>query len=221
MELQKVLHNIFLQSPQNLFDEFLIECQKWYSEPAHTLTEMRIRDNKKIRGDIFEKFCVLYLKFVMGYKSVYLLEDVPETLLTTLSMKRKDMGIDIVVYDGTNYMAVQCKYKTKKDTKYTAVSWQNLSTFYALCMRTGPWSKYIVMTNCDYVRHQGQKTEKDMSITLNTLRSITKDQWLNMCEISGSPLAEIKDIQLSEEELARPNPEQLRALRLAYYNNIN
>ena len=36
----------------------------WYSQPAHTLQEMRSRDNKKIRGDIFEDFCVLYLKEV-------------------------------------------------------------------------------------------------------------------------------------------------------------
>lgn len=215
MDLHKILHNIFLRSPTNLFDEFLVECQKWYSEPAHTLTEMRTRDNKKIRGDIFEEFCALYLKYVKGYKSVWLLEDVPEEILVQLSIKRKDMGIDIIAYDGINYMAVQCKYRTNGKTTYTAVSWQALSTFYALCMRTGPWSHYIVMTNCDYVRHQGKKTEKDISVNLNSLRAITKDEWLNMCQITG------QTIQLSSEELARPSPEQLRALRLAYYSNSN
>jgi predicted helicase len=215
MDLPKILHAVFLRSPQNLFDEFLIECQKWYSEPAHTLTEMRTRDNKKIRGDIFEEFCVLYLKHVKGYKTVWLLEDVPEDILAKLSMKRKDMGIDIVVNDGTNYMAVQCKYKTNHSkSAYTAVSWQALSTFYALCMRTGPWSQYIVMTNCDYVRHQGKKTDSDVSIALNKLRLITKDEWLTMCEIKGNC------INLSSEELARPSPVQLRELRLAYYSNI-
>ena len=56
--LQKLLHTILLRSPTNLFDEFINECTKWYSQPAHTFTEMRTRDNKKIRGDIFEDFCV-------------------------------------------------------------------------------------------------------------------------------------------------------------------
>ena len=47
-----------------MFDLFLSECQKWYDEPAHTFTEMRTRDNKKVRGDVFEEFCVKYLKHV-------------------------------------------------------------------------------------------------------------------------------------------------------------
>jgi uncharacterized protein (DUF486 family) len=55
----------------NLFDEFILECQKWYSLPAHSLTEMRKRDNKKIRGDIFEEFCVLYLKNILNYEKVW------------------------------------------------------------------------------------------------------------------------------------------------------
>ena len=57
--LQDELYKIYLRSPLNLFDEFLTECQKWYEIPAHTFSEMRMRDNKKIRGDIFEEFCVL------------------------------------------------------------------------------------------------------------------------------------------------------------------
>jgi hypothetical protein len=60
-ELQEVLYKIYLRSPINLFDEFILECQKWYELPAHTLVEMRRRDNKKLRGDIFEAFSVLYL----------------------------------------------------------------------------------------------------------------------------------------------------------------
>lgn len=208
MDLQKLLHTIFVRGPPNLFDEFLVECQKWYSEPAHNFTEMRNRDNKKIRGDIFEEFCVLYLK-TKGYTNVWLLEDVPDDILESLSMKRKDMGIDIVAYDGNTYTAVQCKYRTAGKTATTAVSWQSLSTFYALCMRTGPWSQYIVMTNCDFVRHQGKKTEKDVSICLNKFRSIGTDIWTTMCGLNGNVM--------TEEQLANPSPQQLRELRLAYY----
>ena len=47
--------------------------------------------------------------------------------------------------------------------KKNVLSWKQLSTFYALCR---PFDKYIIMTNCDYVRHQGVKTNKDLSICL-------------------------------------------------------
>jgi len=225
MELQRVLHEIFLRSPSNLFDEFMLECQKWYDEPAHTFTEMRTRDNKKIRGDIFEEFCVLYLKFIKGHNSVWRLEDVPDTILEKLSMKRKDMGIDIVIYDGNDVIAVQCKYKKRGQAK-SAVSWQALSTFYALCMRTGPWTKYVVMTNCDYVRHQGKKTSKDISYVLNTFRTISGSDWIKMCELTGqkivtdvvqNTITDVSTVQMTAEELAKPTKEQLRQLRMAYY----
>jgi len=57
-----------------------------------------------------------------------------------------------------------------------------------MCLRTGPWNKYIIMTNCDYTRHQGIKTEKDISICLKTLQNITKDNWLKMCNIISNKL---------------------------------
>lgn len=203
------LYKIFLRSPVNLFDEFITECQRWYDQPAHTFTELRTRDNKKIRGDVFEDFCVLYLKHVRGYPTVWRLADVPSDVLETLSLKRQDFGIDILCERDGKYTAVQCKYK--KHTGYkskTIVTWKQLSTFYALCMRTGPWEKFIVMTNCDYVRHMGKKTPKDLSICLKTFRNITKDQWFRMCERTAEPIG---------EQTTLPTADELRALRLARF----
>jgi len=218
-DLQKLLHTVFLRSPVNLFDEFLLEVQKWYNVPAHSLTELRVRNNKKIRGDIFEEFCVLYLKFIKGYEIVWLLCDVPETVLETLKMKRQDMGIDIVVKSGDEYYAVQCKYKARGNKTANVLSWTALSTFYAMCLRTGPWSKYIIMTNCDYTRHQGGKTSKDLSICLKTFQNLEKNDWLKLCNLSGSTLGNFpSDVNLlaskPSEELTK---EELRTLRLAYY----
>lgn len=205
--LKKVLHAIYLRHPENLFDEFIKECESCYTAPAHTLTEMRTRDNKKIRGDIFEEFCVLYLKHVKGYETVWLLNDVPDEIIKKLSMKRQDMGIDIIVSHKDEYFAVQCKYK-KAETRKTSISWSALSTFYALCLRTGPWQKYIIMTTADYTRHQGPKTEKDLSICIGSLRGIKKDDWFKMCE-TGSVEDPVLIVQFSNEEI--------RAKRLAYY----
>ena len=205
LDLPELLYKIFLQSPPNLFDQFIIECQKYYEKPAHTLLEIKQRDNKKIKGDIFEEFCVLYLKHVKKYNNVWLLKNVPDEILIQLNMKRQDMGIDLIVEHDHIFYAVQCKYK-KGGYKKNILSWKQLSTFYALCMRTGPFEKYIVMTNCDYTRHQGERTNADVSICLKTFQNINKDQWLEMCNKHGQCLT-----------LNAPKIENLRELRLKYY----
>jgi hypothetical protein len=226
MSLQHTLHEVFLRSPPNLFDEFVVECQRWYDQPAHTLTELRTRENKKIRGDIFEEFCVLYLLHVEGFTNVWRLQDVPHNILVQLKMVRRDssaasqalstatgcadMGIDLVAQRGDAFMAVQCKYKKPNPGKRTILSWTALSTFFALCMRTGPWDKYIVMTNCDSARKQGEKTEKDLSICLKSFQRITKEEWIKMCARTEGP-------SLTPEQKRNPTAEELRQLRLAFY----
>jgi len=195
--VQDIMHAVFLRSPSNLFDEFISECQKWYENPAHTLSDMRMRENKKLRGDMFEEFSLLYLKYVKGYKNVWLLKDVPDDVLGKLTMIRKDMGIDLIIETvDTTYIAVQCKYKKHVRTKQNILSWSALSTFYALCLRTGPWEKYIVMTNCVYTRHQGKKTKQDVSYCLKTLQNITKDEWLLMCNVHGQKIGTMEPQQI-------------------------
>jgi hypothetical protein len=205
MDLQKSLYEIYLATPPNRFNAFIAMCQQYYSRPAHTIAELKSRDNKKIKGDIFENFCVLYLQS-KGYEA-WRLEDVPEPLLTQLSLKRRDMGIDIVCVKDGLYSAVQCKYLAPKGKKF-GLPWRTLSTFYALCMRSGPsWDKYIVMTNCDYVSRVGKKSDKDISFVLKSFQDMTSEEWLQMC---GSSPVEPTFTQ-SEKVLS---PDELRAARL-------
>ena len=209
MDLQKNLHEIFLSAPVNRFDAFINLCQRWYARPAHTLAELNSRDNKKIKGDIFENFSVLYLQ-AKGYEA-WRIEDLPEPLLAQLSLKRRDMGIDIVCVKNGLYSAVQCKYKAPNGKKM-GLPWKTLSTFYALCMRSGPWDKHIVMTNCNYVRHVGQKSDKDISFVLNSFQSMTSEEWLQMCGTLDTPFTQSSIIQ----ELS---PEELRAARLKRFSS--
>jgi hypothetical protein len=253
LNLKKLLHEIFLRSPTNLFDEFIKECAKWYDKPAHSFTDLRNRLNKKLRGDIFEEFCVLYLLHIKKYEQVWRLEDVPEEVLTELALKRRDMGIDIIAKHDNGYYAIQCKYKKHSDARKNSVSWKSVSTFYALCLRTGKlstsetkkgereWQKYIVMTNCDFVRHEGEKTDKDLSICIGTFRKITKDEWILMCDVKGHTINQkIQETQETMPEyineikptikpkiieglskdvnLDKPSKEDLRLLRLAFYD---
>lgn len=223
--MESLLHKILLSTPVNLFDSFMEECQKWYDQPAHTFTEMRTRDNKKIRGDIFEDFTVLYLRHARGYKNVWRLQDVPKEVMEQLGLQRQDMGIDIVAQTETGFSAVQCKYKKHRSIKRNILTWKQLSTFYALCMRTGPWEKYIVVTNCDYARHMGKKSKKDLSICMKTLRKITKEQWTKMCQLEGSTTAANSTIGAGSgpapAATAKPMTiEELRAARLARFTQV-
>jgi len=187
--MDKLLHSIFLKSPVNLWDAFEEECKKFYNEPAHSLTEMRTRDNKKIRGDIFEDFCVMYLTKIKKYDNVWRLPDVPIEVLEKLNMKRQDFGIDIIAEKDGLYSAVQCKYK-KQTGRSNCITWKALSTFYALCLRCGPFDEYIVMTNANTVRHMGKRTPKDISICLKTLQGISKEEWTSMCNLETYVLSE-------------------------------
>lgn len=211
MNVPKLCYSILLSSPKNLFDEFINKCSEHYEKPAHNLVELRTRENKKIKGDVFEEFCVLYLKHIKKYTNVWLLKDVPDEVLKKVSLKRQDMGIDIIVEHDNNMIAVQCKYKKHENNKKTCVSWTALSTFYALCSTTGPYSKHIVMTNCDYIKHVGKKTEKDLSICIGTFRKITVGEWTLMCNLNTN---------ITIPETPQINQEEIRNKRLAFFNNI-
>ena len=68
------------------------------------------------------------------------------------------------------------------------------------------------MTNCDFTKHQGAKTEKDVSICLGTFRGMTAENWLKMCLIEGNVL-------VNQEIKQNPSKDDLRALRLAFYDS--
>ena len=186
-------NNIYVYGIDNFDNYYSIKYKKFRvnilkKNKKFYFKNLDIRHNKKIKGDKFEVFCVYYLYDIYGMDNVWRLEDVPEEVLTKLGMKRRDMGIDIIGEKGNKYYAIQCKYKKYSDKK-TVLTWKELSTFYALCLKTGPWEKYIVMTNCDYTR-QAVRTEKDLIICKKQFQKITKEKWLKMCNVEGKKLNE-------------------------------
>lgn len=174
---------------QNIFDLFIEECQGYYDTPVHSLQDLRTKRCTKMKGDLWEGFCALYLLKIHNMKNVWLLCDVPEDILLQLGLKRQDMGIDIIAQNEKGFYAVQCKYKKKSITKkYTIVGWKELSTFYSLCARSGPWVKHVVMTNCSYVRHQGVKSDKDRSFCIGTFQGLSREKWILLSGFEGKTL---------------------------------
>ena len=173
-DLRILLYNIYLKNPTNLFLGFMDECEKSYNKPINNLYDLKHKNNKKIKGNIFEQFCVLYLKYIENYTNVWLLNETPIDIMEMLSMQKKDMGIDIIAEENSNFYAIQCKYKNEKSSR-KCLSWKSLSTFYALCSKTGPWEKQIVMTTCKNINHKELKKYKYVSYCIDTFTNITKD----------------------------------------------
>jgi len=183
----------------NIFQGILDSIQCHFIKPASNIYELK-KNNTKTKGLIFEVFCKLFLKS-RGFKEVYLLQELPDEILIKLGLKRQDVGIDIICMDINNcYYAVQCKYRIPPKTKPNVLNWNQLSTFYALCDRTGPYARYIVMTNCLYTRRFGHKDYKDLSICYNTFVNIEREFWMKMADYDvGYSLNDSKESKNKEE----------------------
>jgi len=213
-----------MSTNRNVFESLLDRFKLFYNKPCGNMVSLR-RRNTVTKGKIFEQFCVLYLR-AKGYEC-YLLADVPMEWLTLLGMKRRDMGIDIVARrspeaDKYIYLAVQAKYKNKSKWKpKTVLSWSALSTFYSLCDRTGPFTRYVVMTTADYVSRQGMKKPKDWTIALQALTNTKKEIWHHIIGGVGNSLTEEKESIIIEEKEITPKLtiEELREARLKYLSS--
>jgi hypothetical protein len=141
------------------------------------------RCTKQESGLLWEQFCVMWLR-AKGYGECWMIGDTPEEVLKELNLSRRDFGIDIVVKHENGYFAVQAKWRSGKPGKKTALTWNQLSTFYALCARSGPWLKYIVMTNCDSVRRLGKKWKMDQTIVKAGFRGCKREVWQSIAGLS-------------------------------------
>jgi hypothetical protein len=180
--LKKTITRLLSVPNVNIFDGCINAIELEYGKPVTNLSDLKKREDKKKKGDIWEKFCQDWLLASDKYKNVWLFQEwiryCSEKQCIPKGLKSKqDNGIDIIaeLEDGT-FVAVQCKYR--KDMK--KVTWNSLSTFIGLCERTGPWVQYIVMTNGSGVTRKVPKSKKDKSICIGTFRGTSRTQWLKM-----------------------------------------
>jgi hypothetical protein len=191
------------QQPASLWwEKFQRECASYHSRPATTLAELASRDDKKRHGDLWELFCVRYLLHHRRVRAAWILKDVPAAVRATLSLGTADMGIDIVAVDEMGgYWAVQCKWRSPQTRSY--ISWAQLSTFYALAARTGPYAKHLVLTNASGVRHVGAKQPEDETVACAVFKKMPRDSWMRMVpqQLPPTPALQSKRAGLGIEEL--------------------
>lgn len=132
-----------------------------------------IRRDALNKGDMWENFCVEYLK-LNSYDDVTLLKNMDEAYLKELGLRKKDMGIDIIATKNRRNVAIQCKFRVKR-----AVNWRDIATFEALCSRSGPWCEHIVMTNASFVHREGIN-HKDVNIVKSTFEQMPRNEWCRL-----------------------------------------
>ena len=155
-------------------ETFKCVCNQISAFPC-TNTRM-IKNKKKIVGDLWEAFCKLYLERQCAFQSVRFLNELSDVELQQFGMKKRDVGIDLVAMDGSgNPIAVQCKFRSRGN-----VTWRDVSTFDALCSRTGPWDSHLVMTNANRVIREGSLHSKDRSMTRAQFSTLARHEWLKL-----------------------------------------
>ena len=101
---------------------------------------------KKEKGDLLE--IITYYLFLLspllntGIQNVWLYDDIPENLLKSLNLPKKDKGVDLIIQRDDKYLAVQSKYRQDRNA---TVCWDEMATFYGLSFGVGmKWPLFMV-----------------------------------------------------------------------------
>lgn len=210
-DYKKSVLRLLSQSDINIFDELMKDVNSYATRKVDNITDMRHKACKKHIGDIWEQICKDWLETQDCYSHVYYLSEWKEysnSLPSSYQLGKQDIGIDLVAQlKNGNYVAIQCKYR-----KSGYVTWNTLSTFVGLCERSGPWEKYIVMTNAKGITRKMRKSDKDKYICLNVFKKTTREQWMKMCGI-------YRENKLANENVVeeKVNLDDVRQARIAKF----
>jgi predicted helicase len=199
-----------LKSSSN-FDELMAHINNSIAGEAHCLDDLSKMNNKKLVGDMWERFCALYLKNSKKFVDVFLWRDFPFLNYPQIP-KITDHGIDIIcVTKSGQLVAVQCKYR---HTKTGVVGWRELSTFYSLALKLGCFDELIVMTSGKYVKYI-TRLDNETSLCYRNFSKLNSMDFLELCGCSAKEI----DKNVLPSETQKLSLEELRQYRLAYYKN--
>jgi hypothetical protein len=201
----------------NIFDHFIEDLEAYFSRRVTSIAEMKDRDNKRLKGTIFERFCQKWLLASDKYEKVWMWNEVPDDVREQLKLKtRQDNGIDLIgkAINSSNYTAFQCKYRNGKPGFYgrgKSLTWTTLATFIGMCERTGPYEKHVVITNLGSIRNVAQKGPKDYSVCKKRLQGTTRETWEKIAGYTApTPIPKVEKPKTADE---------LREARLKYFDN--
>jgi predicted helicase len=200
---------------ENIFDN-ICESITNYGFKGNTILELRKYNSNISKGNLFENLCLLCLKKNLYLEEeiseVWLLKDVPSEIKKKLKLKKNDYGIDLIIeYKNKHYGSVQCKFRSRKKKKIS-IPWKDLSTFFSLSYKSGPYLKHIVMTNADYIKDVGMSNQKDTAICYKVFNKLTKEDWLKIINLFGNKISDTDNNSktLSYEEICKKRLEYFK-----------
>lgn len=127
--------------------------------------------DKKEKGDAFELLTKLYFKLSPKYNfydEVWMLSEVPVSVIEELGIPSHDLGIDLIAKNGNEYHAIQCKYHSDKNQ---SVTFKEVSTFISLLESNHKFTQGYICSSADVTSRNFNK--------LNTkpINLVLSDSW--------------------------------------------
>ena len=202
VSISGVARSLNTSANMTIFDGLVREIEAFSSRGVTDMRQLRLRDDKKMKGKAWECFCKEWLLSLPSrkYSDVWLLVETPPEVLQLLQLSKVDSGIDLVCRvngrshngntvgfsDQSSYVAVQCKYRgTGKNGVAKSLAWSMFSSFVGLCALTGPWQFGLIMTNAPGLGRKSVPVKNRFrSLCLGTFRKTSREQWMRMAGLT-------------------------------------
>ena len=124
--------------------------------------------DKKEKGDAFELLTKLYFKLSPKYSfydEVWMLSEVPVSVIEELGIPSHDLGIDLIAKNGNEYHAIQCKYHSDKNQ---SVTFKEVSTFISLLESNAKFTQGYICSSADVTsRNYNKLNTKPINLVLS------------------------------------------------------
>lgn len=146
-----------------MFKDWVHKVNNW-DDFTSTLENL----NKKEKGDAFELLTKLYFKLSPKYSfydEVWMLSEVPNTVIEELGIPSHDLGIDLIAKSGEEYHAIQCKYHSDKNQ---SVTFKEVSTFISLLESNSKFTQGYICSSADITsRNYNKLNTKPINLVLS------------------------------------------------------
>ena len=221
--LEETTRKLLCYETTDIFSKLVIAIESYNTQKVTDMRQLKLREDKKQKGNAWEAFCKAWLIANNKYKNVWLLQDLPEDIAKRLQLAKLDSGIDIIAEivnvvpattvptigvekcgfsEMSSFVPIQCKYRKS----YRALAWNMFDSFVGLCALTGPWQQGLIMTNAPSI---GRRTipvkNRFRSLCASTFKATKRPEW---CLIAGLGAGEILAPHIEKKE-----QEQVRKVR--------
>jgi len=171
--------------------------------------------SKKEMGNVFELLTKLYFtiqpKYAF-YDAVWLLNEVPSSVLDYLELPSHDLGIDLIAQWGDEFHAIQCKYHSDYNT---SVNFKEVATFISLLEGNSKFTQGYICSTADSTSRNLDK------VKTKRINHILSDSWQELDEDFFDKVRNYFENKSYKPVAYTPKEHQVKALNdcVTYFNN--